>query len=63
MQDVSASTDSEIVITRVIRAPRELVWRAITDPEQVAEWWGPDGFTNTVLEMDVRVGGVWRIVP
>src|SRR5258708_22933110 len=50
----------EIVITRVFDAPRDLVWDAWTDPEQVAQWWGPRGFTTTIHEMDVRPGGVWR---
>jgi uncharacterized protein YndB with AHSA1/START domain len=50
----------EIVITRVFDAPPELVWEAWTDPQQVARWWGPRGFTTTIHEMDVRPGGVWR---
>jgi uncharacterized protein YndB with AHSA1/START domain len=52
----------EIVVTRVFDAPRELVFKAWTDPEHIARWWGPNGFTNTVYEMDVRPGGVWRFV-
>jgi uncharacterized protein YndB with AHSA1/START domain len=54
------SSGREIVTTRVFAAPRELVWNAWTDPKQVAQWWGPDGFTNTIHEMDVRPGGAWR---
>lgn len=54
--------DREIVITRVFDAPRELVWTAWTDPKHVAQWWGPEGFTNTIHEMNVRPGGVWRFV-
>ena len=50
----------EVVITRVFDAPRELVWDAWTDPEQIVKWWGPYGFTLTVDEMDVRPGGVWK---
>ena len=50
----------EIVITRVFDAPRELVWDAWTDPEQVVQWWGPKGFTTTIQEMNVTPGGVWR---
>jgi uncharacterized protein YndB with AHSA1/START domain len=53
------TADREIVISRVLDAPRELVWDAWTDPEQVAKWWGPRGFTTTIHEMDVRPGGVW----
>src|SRR5687767_3970994 len=52
----------EIVATRVFDAPRELVWRAWTTREHIAQWWGPRGFTNTITLMDVRPGGVWRFV-
>ena len=55
-----ATADREIVLTRVIDAPRKLIWKAFTDPKQVVQWWGPDGFTTTLHEMDVRPGGVWR---
>jgi uncharacterized protein YndB with AHSA1/START domain len=58
-EDVTAR---EIRLTRLLDAPRELVWRAWTEPEQVAQWWGPLGFTSTILEMDVRPGGVWRLI-
>lgn len=50
----------ELVITRVFDAPREMVWDAWTDPQQIVKWWGPRSFTLTVDEMDVRPGGVWR---
>src|SRR3954470_13356885 len=56
------SADREIVAVRVFDAPRELVWKLWTDPHHVAQWWGPNGFTNTIHEMDVRPGGVWRFV-
>jgi uncharacterized protein YndB with AHSA1/START domain len=59
-KSAAATADREIVHTRLLDAPRELVWEAFTDPRQVAEWWGPAGFTTTVHEMDVRPGGVWR---
>lgn len=58
----SSAADREIVTERLINAPREMVFAAWTDPEQVAKWWGPDGFTNTIHEMDVRPGGVWRFI-
>ncbi len=54
-------SDREMVFTRVFDAPRELVYEAWTKPEYVALWWGPSGFTNTIHEMDVRPGGVWRL--
>ena len=59
-QDTAAAA-REFVITRVFDAPRELVYRAWTDPAQVARWWGPKGFTNPVCELDVRPGGAYRI--
>lgn len=52
-------TDREIVISRVFDAPRELVWETMTKPEHVVHWWGPNGFTNTLLKMDFCVGGEW----
>ncbi len=54
--------EREIVVTRVFAAPRAMVWAAVTDPWQVGQWWGPDGFRTTMTEMDVRVGGKWRLV-
>src|SRR6266550_928472 len=57
----NASAERELVITRVFDAPRELVWKVWTDPKQLAQWWGPKGFTNPVCEIDVRVGGAIRI--
>jgi uncharacterized protein YndB with AHSA1/START domain len=54
-------SDREIVISRVFDAPRELVWEAWTDPRQVVNWWGPQGFSTTIDEMDVRPGGAWRL--
>ncbi len=50
-----------LVITRVFDAPRDLVFKAWTDPKHVAQWWGPKGFTNPVCELDVRPGGAIRI--
>jgi uncharacterized protein YndB with AHSA1/START domain len=52
----------EFVITRVFDAPRELVFRAWTDPRHMARWWGPRDFTNPVCELDARPGGAHRIV-
>jgi uncharacterized protein YndB with AHSA1/START domain len=58
----SSTADREIVFTRVLDAPRELVFASWTDPEQVVQWWGPHGFTTTSHEMSVTPGGVWRFV-
>ena len=46
-----------MVVTRVFDAPRELVWKAWTDPKYVMQWWGPKGFTCPACVMDFRVGG------
>ncbi|MGH7532725.1 MAG: SRPBCC domain-containing protein [Gemmatimonadales bacterium] len=51
----------EMVTTRVLEAPPELVYQAWVKPERLAKWWGPNGFTNTIHQMDVRPGGAWRL--
>ena len=51
-----------IIGTRVLDAPRELVFSVWTDPKHLAQWWGPDGFTTTTHAFDFRPGGVWRFV-
>jgi uncharacterized protein YndB with AHSA1/START domain len=50
----------DIVIKRVFDAPRDVVFRAITDPSLIPSWWGPAYLTTTVDQMDVRFGGTWR---
>jgi uncharacterized protein YndB with AHSA1/START domain len=47
----------ELNITRIFNAPRELVWKAWTDQKQLAQWWGPKGFTNPVCQWDAKTGG------
>jgi uncharacterized protein YndB with AHSA1/START domain len=54
------SEGADLVMERVFDAPRELVWKVLTDPERVPRWWGPGEYTTTVEEMDVRPGGRWR---
>jgi len=53
--------EREVTITRVLHAPRALVFAAWTEPKHLAQWWGPKGFTNPVCEIDVRIGGALRI--
>lgn len=60
--DATVTADREIVLTRELPAPRDLVWRVYTDRGHVEQWWGPRGFTITVHEMDVRPGGIWRFM-
>ncbi len=54
--------DRSLVTTREFDAPRQLVWDAWTQPQHVAQWWGPNGFTNTIHEMAVKPGGVFRFI-
>ena len=58
-QSASKTAEREISITRILNAPRELVFEVWTDPKHISNWWGPNGFTTTIHEMDVRVGGKW----
>jgi uncharacterized protein YndB with AHSA1/START domain len=51
-----------IIATRVIDAPRDLVFSVWSDAKHLAKWWGPDGFSTTTHAMDFRPGGVWRFV-
>jgi len=51
-----------IVTTSVFDAPREVVFEAWTNPRHLVQWWGPNGSTNPICELDARVGGAWRIV-
>jgi uncharacterized protein YndB with AHSA1/START domain len=53
-----ATADREIVISRVISAPREVVFEALTEVRHLSRWWGPDGFTTTTRGFEFRVGGV-----
>ncbi len=59
-----STVTSELVITRIFNAPRELVYRAFTDPDQLAQWFGPVGFSvpRDTVDVDVRVGGHQRFV-
>ncbi len=57
------TTDTpDLVLTRVFDAPRDLVFRAWTEPAMLLKWWGPRGFTNTFHEIDVRPGGKWLFI-
>jgi uncharacterized protein YndB with AHSA1/START domain len=53
----TVSDTERMVVTRIFDAPRELVWKAWTDPKYVMQWWGPKGFTTPFCQMDFRVGG------
>jgi uncharacterized protein YndB with AHSA1/START domain len=57
-----ATADREIVISRVIGAPRELVFEAFTRVRHLSRWWGPEGFTTTTRSFEFRAGGTWDFV-
>jgi len=61
--EIDLTSDPTAMIgTRLIDAPRDLVWSVWTDPEHLARWWGPDGFSTTTSVFDFKPGGVWRFV-
>jgi len=58
----SATADREIMVSRVVDAPRELVFEAFTEVRHLSRWWGPDGFSTTTRAFEFRVGGAWDFV-
>jgi uncharacterized protein YndB with AHSA1/START domain len=61
-QGPPATADREVVVSRVISAPRELVFEAFTEVRHLSQWWGPDGFTTTTRAFEFRTGGEWAFV-
>jgi uncharacterized protein YndB with AHSA1/START domain len=57
-----ATNDREILISRLIDAPKELVFEAFTEVRHLSRWWGPEGFTTTTRSFEFRVGGEWVFV-
>jgi uncharacterized protein YndB with AHSA1/START domain len=58
----SWALDREIVLSRVVAAPRELVFKVWTDPHHLPKWFGPEGYTVETKEIDIRLGGLWRFI-
>jgi uncharacterized glyoxalase superfamily protein PhnB/uncharacterized protein YndB with AHSA1/START domain len=58
----SNTTERELSISRLLNAPRDLVWEVWTNPEHIQHWWGPSGFTNTIASMEVKPGGEWDFI-
>jgi uncharacterized protein YndB with AHSA1/START domain len=56
------TADREIVVSRLIGAPRELVFEALTEVRHLSRWWGPEGFTTTTRSFEFRAGGAWDFV-
>ncbi|MEO5776806.1 MAG: SRPBCC family protein [Flavobacterium sp.] len=59
---IATTPNSEIVSSRIINFPTELVFKAWSEPNHLKKWWGPKGFTNTFNEFDFRVGGKWSFI-
>jgi uncharacterized protein YndB with AHSA1/START domain len=59
---ITLPSDTEILQVREFDAPRELVFRAYTEPEILAQWWGPRKYEIIIDHMDVRPGGTWRVI-
>jgi len=58
----SSTSNRELILSRTLNAPVELIWEVWTKPEHIVNWWGPNGFTNTISIMDVKTGGEWNLV-
>jgi uncharacterized protein YndB with AHSA1/START domain len=56
------TTDREIVSSRIINVPQEKIFAALCSPNILAQWWGPEGFTNSFQTFDMRPGGTWEFI-
>lgn len=56
------TSNRELIVSATLHAPIALVWQVWTEPGHIANWWGPNGFTNTITNMDVTPGGEWALV-
>jgi uncharacterized protein YndB with AHSA1/START domain len=59
---IASTADRELRISKLLNAPRELVFEVWTNPQHIVHWWGPDGFTNTISKMEVKDGGEWNFI-
>jgi uncharacterized protein YndB with AHSA1/START domain len=62
MNTATSAASNEFIISRMLDAPREVVFKVWTEPKHLSQWWGPHNFTNPVCEIDLRVGGAHRTV-
>lgn len=62
MFETATSPDRQIITSRLVNAPRSLVWKVFTDPNHLSHWWGPNGFWTTTTVHDFRIGGKWKFV-
>lgn len=61
-KETTDTSGRELRMTRLLNAPVALVWEVWTNPDHIKNWWGPNGFTNTITQMEVKPGGVWNLV-
>ncbi|MEU8223292.1 SRPBCC family protein [Kribbella sp. NPDC048915] len=59
MSEVGVTADREVAVSRIVDAPRELVFEVFTDVRHLSQWWGPEGFSTTTRSFEFGVGGVW----
>ncbi len=59
---ITDSTDRELIVEKLLDAPIDLVWDAWTNPDHIKNWWGPEGFKNTIHKMEPKPGGEWQLV-
>ena len=62
VNNANSTAGRELIVTRLLDAPIELVWEVWTHPDHIVNWWGPEGFTSTIYTMDVRPGGEWKLI-
>jgi uncharacterized protein YndB with AHSA1/START domain len=62
MEEKNNTADRELIISRLLNAPVDLVWEVWTNAEHIKNWWGPNGFTNTIHSMDLKKDGEWNLV-
>lgn len=62
LEPQAVQSDVRLVLTRLLDAPRDLVWEVWTSPQHIAQWWGPEGFTVQEPQIDLRVGGAFSIL-
>ncbi len=60
--EISNTAEREIRISRLLNAPVSLVWEVWTNPDHIKNWWGPNGFTNTITKMDLQEAGEWNLI-
>jgi len=62
VKDNNIISGKELSISRLLSAPGELVWEVWTQPGHIKNWWGPEGFKNTITKMEVKPGGAWEFI-